>query len=177
MKALAAGLFAALLGTAAYAGEAVNYKVDGAGYEGYFAKADGASKGLVLIVHDWDGLTGYEQKRADMLAKLGYDAFAADLFGNGNRPESVPARQAETGKLDKDRAKMRSLVLAALAEAQKKGGLEDVGNTHLLRGIALYNSGDAREARKSFNRALNFKKYAKSARQWIRVLDTRSSAE
>ena len=120
MKALAAGLFAALLGTAAYAGEAVNYKVDGAGYEGYFAKADGASKGLVLIVHDWDGLTGYEQKRADMLAKLGYDAFAADLFGKGNRPESVPARQAETGKLYKDRAKMRSLVLAALAEAQKK---------------------------------------------------------
>jgi dienelactone hydrolase len=120
MKALAAGLFAALIGTAAYAGEAVTYKVDGADYEGYFAKAEGASKGLVLIVHDWDGLTAYEEKRADMLAQLGYDAFALDLFGKGNRPETNAKRAAETGKLYKDRDKMRSLVLGGLAEAQKK---------------------------------------------------------
>ncbi|MDP6179833.1 MAG: hypothetical protein QGG48_08085, partial [Desulfatiglandales bacterium] len=53
--------------------------------KGCSAKAKGSSKGLVLIVHDWDGLTGYEVKRAEMLAKLGYDAFAIDLFGKGNR--------------------------------------------------------------------------------------------
>lgn len=119
MKALAVGLLAALIGTAAYAGEAVTYKVGGADYEGYFAKADGASKGLVVIVHDWDGLDAYEQKRADMLSKLGYDAFAIDLFGKGNRPETVQKRIAETGKLYKDREKMRALLVGGLAEAQK----------------------------------------------------------
>ena len=71
MKAFALGLLAAVIGTAAYAGEAVTYKVNGADYEGYFAKASGASKGLVLIVHDWDGLTGYEKKRAEYTEKYG----------------------------------------------------------------------------------------------------------
>jgi dienelactone hydrolase len=122
MKAIAAGLAAILIGTGAHAGEAVNYKVDGVDYEGYFAKASGASKGLVIIVHDWDGLDDYEQKRADMLAGLGYDAFAIDLFGKGNRPETIEKRRAETGKLSKDREKMRSLLLGGLAEAQERSG-------------------------------------------------------
>ena len=30
----------------------------------------------MLVIHDWDGLTRYEEKRADMLAELGYDALA-----------------------------------------------------------------------------------------------------
>lgn len=119
MKTLAVGLLVALVGTAAHAGENVTYKVGGADYEGYFAKADGASKGLVVIVHDWDGLDAYEQKRAEMLSKLGYDAFAIDLFGKDNRPDTVPKRQAETGKLYKDREKMRALLVGGLAQAQK----------------------------------------------------------
>ncbi len=128
MKTLAVGLLAALIGTAAYAGENVTYKVDGADHQGYFAKAEGASKGLILIVHDWDGLNAYEQKRADILSKLGYDAFALDLFGKGNRPETVEKRRTETGKLYKDREKMRSLMLGGLAAAQKQSS----GNTVVI---------------------------------------------
>jgi dienelactone hydrolase len=127
MRAIAAGLFAAMIGTAAYAGD-VAYKVNGADYEGYFAKASGSAKGLVLIIHDWDGLDGYEKKRADMLAGMGYDAFAIDLFGKGNRPATAPLRQAETGKLYKDREKMRSLLQGGLAEAQKLSS----GNTVVM---------------------------------------------
>lgn len=100
----------------AHAGEAVTYQADGAEYEGYFAKA-AESKGTVVIIHDWDGLTGYEEKRADMLAELGYDAFAVDLYGKGNRPESIDDRKAETAKLYEDREKMRALILAGLSEA------------------------------------------------------------
>ena len=119
MKAVLVSLLAIFAGTAAFAGDNVGYKVDGADFEGYFAKASGPSKGLVLVIHDWDGLGGYEQKRADMLAQMGYDAFAVDLFGKGNRPATVEARMAETGKLYKDREKMRSLLLGGLSEAQK----------------------------------------------------------
>jgi len=36
---------------------------------------------LVVIMPDWDGVNSYEQKRATMLAELGYIAFAADIYG------------------------------------------------------------------------------------------------
>jgi dienelactone hydrolase len=95
--------------------------VDGETFEGYRAQAKGDSKGLVLIVHDWDGLADYEVKRADMLAAMGYDAFAVDLFGKGNRPAEVAARKKETGRLYEDRARMRRLLLGGLEEARKAG--------------------------------------------------------
>ena len=117
LTALAAA--AAMLPFTAMAGEKVIYTVEGGNYEGYAAKAEGTSKGLVLVIHDWDGLTGYEEKRADMLAAMGYDAFALDLFGQGNRPETVDARRAETGKLYKDRETMRALLMGGLAEARR----------------------------------------------------------
>ena len=106
-----------LAATTALAGEAITYQSGGADYEGYFAKAD-ASKGLVIVIHDWDGLTEYEEKRADMLAQMGYDAFAVDLYGKGNRPEAIEDRKAETGKLYQDREKMRALILAGLEAAR-----------------------------------------------------------
>ena len=113
------GVAAAMLPFWAQAGESVTYSVGGAEFEGYSAPAKGDSKGLVLIIHDWDGLTGYEEKRAEILAEMGYDAFAVDLFGKGNRPADVDARRAETGKLYSDREKMRSLLLGGLATARE----------------------------------------------------------
>ncbi len=101
------------------AGETVNYASGTMALEGYKAPAKGTSKGMVLVIDDWDGLTDYERKRADMLAGMGYDAFAVDLYGKGNRPTETGAKKAETGKLYNDREKMRTLILAGLAEARK----------------------------------------------------------
>lgn len=36
----------------------------------------------VLVVHEWWGLNDYAKKRAEMLAELGYVAFAADMYGD-----------------------------------------------------------------------------------------------
>jgi dienelactone hydrolase len=107
------------LGAHAAGAESVAYTVDGEAFEGYFARAEGAPKGLVLIVHDWDGLGDYEARRAEMLAELGYDAFALDLFGAGNRPDTVDARRAATGALYENRERMRALLTGGLAEAQR----------------------------------------------------------
>ncbi len=94
MRAFALALVMALTTLAAHAGETVPYSVDGEAFEGYRAKPQGASKGLVVIIHAWGGLTSYEQKRADMIAALGYDAFALDLYGRATvRPISTPKRK------------------------------------------------------------------------------------
>ena len=121
MKALSIVSLAAGVAVAAPAlgGEAVDYTAGGADYRGYYAAAEGEPAGLVLIVHDWDGLTDYERERADMLAELGYDAFALDLYGAGNRPVETEAKKAETAKLYEDREAMRSRLLAGLVEARE----------------------------------------------------------
>ena len=109
-------------------GKFVTYQVDNAAYEGYYIKPsiENAEKApLVLILHDWDGLTDYEVKRADMLAAEGYQVFAADLFGKGIRPTENKERAQHTGELYKDRAKLRRLMIGALDAAKKQGSKTD----------------------------------------------------
>jgi dienelactone hydrolase len=103
-------------------GENVTYEVDGAPFEGYFVSPS-PNAPLVLLIHDWDGLTDYEIQRANMLAELGYAAFAADLFGAGVRPTKVEDRRQHTGELYQDRQKMRALIQGALETAQSKHGI------------------------------------------------------
>jgi dienelactone hydrolase len=136
MKALIFALAMAVLPFAAQAGEAITYVVDGETFEGYRSAAKGNSKGLVLIIHDWDGLTEYEMKRADMLANMGYDAFAVDLFGKGNRPTDTAAKRKETGRLYQDRERMRSLIVGGLQEARKASDKKAVVMGYCFGGAA-----------------------------------------
>ncbi|WP_083004218.1 dienelactone hydrolase family protein [Halomonas sp. GT] len=105
-------------------GEDIRYEVDGEAYEGYFISAGDNTKGSVLIIHDWDGIDDYERQRADMLAAEGYDAFAIDLFGAGNRPQATEDKQAATRALYEDREQMRHLTLAGLEQARKEGAAQ-----------------------------------------------------
>jgi dienelactone hydrolase len=106
--------------TAAAAGKKIPYTANGASYEGYLA-TPGPEAPLILLVHDWDGLTEYEIKRAEMLSEMGYAAFAADLFGAGIRPTAMDERKKLTGELYQNREKMRALLNAALDAARKNG--------------------------------------------------------
>jgi len=98
----------------------VTYSMNGQSYEGYFAKKS-ASAPLVILIHDWDGLTGYEIKRAEMLKKRGYSVFALDLFGKGVRPTEDKDKKQHTGELYKDRKKMRAVIQAGIDTAKKNG--------------------------------------------------------
>lgn len=106
--------------TASAAGKSVSYEINGEPYEGYFVTPS-PNAPLILLIHDWDGLTDYEVKRANMLADMGYAVFAADLFGAGVRPTEVKDKRQHTGELYKDREKMRSLLQGALETAKSKG--------------------------------------------------------
>jgi dienelactone hydrolase len=67
----------------------------------------GGKKPGVIVVHDWRGLTDYTKKRADMLAGLGYVAFAADIYGKGVHLTSVPEYSQAIGIYKGDRALYR----------------------------------------------------------------------
>ena len=99
----------------------VTYTVDNQAYEGYYAKADKPNAPFILLIHDWDGLTDYERKRADMLAEEGYNVFAADMFGQGIRPTSVEENKKLTGELYDDRSKMRRILEGALNAGRLQG--------------------------------------------------------
>ena len=101
-------------------GASVTYEVNGQPYEGYYISPSKQAP-FVLLIHDWDGLTDYEIKRANMLADLGYAVFALDLFGAGVRPTEVKDKRQHTGELYKDRQKMRALMQGALDAARKRG--------------------------------------------------------
>lgn len=107
-------------------GHQVQYTVDGNAYDGYFVSG-GKESPFILLIHDWDGLTDYEVKRADMLAAEGYTVFAADLFGAGVRPTENKDKRQHTGELYKDRQKMRALMYGAITKAKALGAQVDNG--------------------------------------------------
>ncbi len=99
----------------------VHYQVQGESFEGYYLSA-GAHAPLILLVHDWDGVTAYEIKRSEMLRELGYSVFALDLYGTGVRPKSVDEKKKLTTALYNNRSRMRTLLLGGVEAAKKQGG-------------------------------------------------------
>ena len=98
--------------------QTVAYQHGGVTLEGYLAYDDaraGKQPG-VLVVHQWMGLTDYEQNRAVMLAQLGYVAFCADIYGKGVRPQSIKDAGTEATKYKTDRALLRQRVQAGLEQ-------------------------------------------------------------
>src|SRR5439155_19867903 len=63
----------------------VTYKHGNLECQGYLAWDDAVQgrRPGVLLVHEWWGLNDYARQRAEQLAKLGYIAFAADMYGEG----------------------------------------------------------------------------------------------
>ena len=99
----------------------VEYKQGDTTLEGYLAYDDsftGRRPG-VLVVHQWMGLTDYEQNRAVMLANLGYVAFCADIYGKGVRPQNYQDAGAEATKYKTNRALLRLRVNAGLAKLKQ----------------------------------------------------------
>ena len=99
----------------------ITYKVDNQPYQGYYAKADKPNAPFILLIHDWDGLTDYERKRADMLAEQGYNVLAADMFGTGVRPTKMEDKKRLTSALYDDRNKMRRLLQGVLNVGRLQG--------------------------------------------------------
>jgi dienelactone hydrolase len=77
--------------------ETIPYKVGDTECRGYLAYDDSIAgkRPGVLVVHEWWGLNDYAKKRTEELAKLGYVAFAADIYGEGKTTD----HPADAGKM------------------------------------------------------------------------------
>lgn len=96
--------------------ETVAYEHEGTPLEGYLSRDVQADerRPAVLVLHDWFGVADNVRMRAQMLARLGYVAFAADLYGAGVRPTGEAA-SAEAGKYYRDLSLLRSRVAAGFS--------------------------------------------------------------
>lgn len=121
MKALLLSLMAiSSAASAALVEKPVEYEHDGVILEGFHVYDD-AVKGkrpAVLVIHQWTGLSEYEKQRSRQLAELGYNVFAADIYGKGIRPVP-PAAGEEAGKYKGDRKLYRGRLDAGLEVLKK----------------------------------------------------------
>jgi dienelactone hydrolase len=94
--------------------------------EGFLAYDDAVTgdRPGILVVHQWMGLSDNERMRAKMLARLGYVAFAADVYGKGVRPANREEAAATAGPYYEDRELLRARVAAGLAELRKQDGVD-----------------------------------------------------
>src|SRR4051794_21825389 len=65
--------------------QTVEYKVGDATLKGYLAYDDSieGKRPGIIVFPEWWGLNDYVKGRAEQLAKLGYVAFAGDIYGEG----------------------------------------------------------------------------------------------
>lgn len=98
----------------------VNYTTDTMHCRGYIAY-DENRKGklpIVVVVHEWWGLTDYVKTRAKQLAALGYFAIDADMFGEGRIAATPAEAMAFTKPYYANPALAKTRLDAAIAKAK-----------------------------------------------------------
>jgi dienelactone hydrolase len=122
----AAALALSLATLPVLAGQPLTYTDGPTKLAGYVARPAAAKDKVpgVVVVHQWMGLTDHERHVSDDLARLGYVALAADIFGEGVHPKDT----TEAGKLAMtykgDRALYRRRIAAALETLKAQKGVD-----------------------------------------------------
>lgn len=108
------------------AGQPLNYSEGTTKLVGYLARpaATTAKVPGVIVVHQWLGVTDHERKVSDDLAKLGYVALAADIYGEGVKPGSAGEAGKLAGSFKGDRALYRRRVAAAIEALKAQKGVD-----------------------------------------------------
>ena len=124
MKTLAVVLAALVLAApvrAALRSKAVEYKDGDTVLQGFAYWDDGFKdkRPGVLVAHEWYGNGPYSKRRAEMLAKLGYTAFALDMYGKGVYATDHEQAAKLAGVFFNDRASMRRRAMLGVEELKK----------------------------------------------------------
>jgi len=108
--------------------EFVEYKDGDVVLKGYLAYDDGikGKRPGVVVVHEWWGLNRQIEMRTKELAKLGYIAFAIDMYGKGESTTDPQKAGQLSGIYTKDRNLMRRRAEIGL-EILRNQNLTDAG--------------------------------------------------
>ena len=98
--------------------QTVRYEIAGKAYEGIAVWDDSVSgkRPAVLIAPTFMGVSALEEEKAEKLAKLGYAAFIADIFGVEVRPQNVDEAVQAMQVLNGDRAALATMMKGALSQ-------------------------------------------------------------
>src|SRR5690348_16435636 len=98
--------------------QVVKYRQGDTELQGFLAYDDAVQgkRPGVLVVPEWWGLTEYPKHRAEMLAQLGYVAFVADMYGNGQTTNDPKQAGAWAGALKSNRPLLRQRVNAGFEQ-------------------------------------------------------------
>jgi len=101
--------------------QTVDYKQGDTTLEGWlvFDDAKQGKRPGVIVFPAWYGPSDDEKVRAEMLAKMGYVAFVADVYGKGIRPNNPKDAGPVAGKYMKDRPLLSARAQAAFDEFSK----------------------------------------------------------
>jgi dienelactone hydrolase len=131
MKSLCLALFVAAMLSQVQASlvtKTVSYRQGDTELKGYLAYDDSVTSGNkapgVLVFPEWWGVSDFIKGRAEALAKLGYVAFAADMYGDGQyTTDRNKAKELATALVGKPA--MGERVQAALDQLTKTGLVDD----------------------------------------------------
>ena len=102
--------------------QTISYQQGGTTFQGYLAYDDSIAgpRPGVLICPEWWGLTDYPKHRAEQLAKLGYIAFAIDMYGNGQTTDDAQQAGQLMTPVEQDRGLVRARASAGLDVLRKQ---------------------------------------------------------
>jgi len=130
-----------------FAGQPLNYADGITKLAGYIARPATAKDKLpgVVVVHQWMGLSEHERRVSDDLAKLGYVALAADIYGEGVKPGSAGEAGKLAGSFKGDRPLYRRRLAAAIEALKAQPGVD--GNRLAVIGFCFGGMGALEAAR------------------------------
>ena len=94
----------------------IEYTHNGVKLEGFFAYDDAVtgSRPGMIVVHEWWGQNKFARDHAEELAKLGYAAFAVDMYGKGVTTDKAEDAQKLASPFYADRKLMRERAAAGM---------------------------------------------------------------
>lgn len=107
------------IGLASVRTEAIEYKQNDQTFEGALVTPEKINKDLpmIVLVHNWMGVTDETKNQAARFAELGYQVFTADIYGKDKRPKNVKEAGELATQYKKDRQLFRSRLNLALQTA------------------------------------------------------------
>jgi dienelactone hydrolase len=112
------------------------------------AKKTAKSKPGVLILPAWKGVDAHAKESAEMLAKMGYTSFIADIYGEGNYPTNTQEAAKQAGYYKNNVSEYQRRISLALDELIKSGAN---ANNIIVIGYCFGGTGVLEAARAGMN--------------------------